>query len=142
MVDAAERGDAVQRVSRAFVNLKVAPAAQKTALLGVQTAADPVGVANALETAAPDIAALDPGAQPAAVAATAGVGSPDAPTTNRLWSIIVIGLVSLLGIALIGLITLLGLGKGVDPIVTAFTALLTGTVGLFVPSPVSGKANS
>ena len=67
------------------------------------------------------------------------LSQPDAATINDLWRYVAIGLLVLLGVALVGLIGLLAAGKTVDVVLTAFTALLTGTVGLFVPSPAGGK---
>jgi hypothetical protein len=43
--------------------------------------------------------------------------------------------ISLMATALIGIIILLARGATVDVLVTAFTALLTGTLGLFAPQP-------
>ncbi|MBV8529084.1 MAG: hypothetical protein JOZ75_12275 [Candidatus Dormibacteraeota bacterium] len=138
MSDYASRTAAVLRVSNATRELS--PDAQRIALQGVETAGDPLQLASAVEAAAPAAAALDPSAQSLALAAATGLGSPDAMTSNRLWTIIVIGLLALLATSLLGLIVLLALGKTVDVIVTAFTALLTGTLGLFVPSPTANRA--
>lgn len=142
MSDYASRAAAVLRVSNATRALS--PDAQRVALQAVQNASDPLQMAGAVEVAAPAAADLDQSAQSTAVAAATGTGiaGADAATSNRLWTIIVIGLLSLLATALVGLIVLLAIGKSVDLVVTAFTALLTGTVGLFVPSPTQSKATN
>lgn len=80
---------------------------------------------------------LEPGAQAAAVRAV--VPAPDAGTTKVLWIILVSGMIGLLVIALGGLIYLLADSKTSDVALTAFTALLTGLVGLFAPSPVKSE---
>lgn len=139
MSDYVSRTAAVLRVSNATKELS--PAAQRIALQGVENASDPLQLASVVEATAPAAAALDRSAQSAAIAAAAGIGSPGPMTTDRLWTIVVIGLLSLLATSLVGLIVLLALGKTVDVVVTAFTALLTGTVGLFVPSPASNKSS-
>jgi hypothetical protein len=66
---------------------------------------------------------------------------PDAATTKVVWIVAVSGLVILLVIALGGLIYLLSEDKTTDLVLTAFTALLTGFIGLFSPSPVKTQAN-
>ena len=140
MTDYATRAAAVLRVSNATRGLS--PDAQRIALQGVERASDPLQVAAAVEVAAPAAAGLDQSAQSAAVAAATGVGieAADAATSNRLWMYLVLGLLALLGTSLLGLIVLLAIGKPVDVVVTAFTALLTGTIGLFVPSPAANRA--
>ena len=139
MTDYASRAAAVLRVSNATRALS--PDAQRIALQGVEKAGDPLQMAAAVEVAAPAAAGLDQSAQSAAIAAAtgAGIGAADAATSNRLWTYIVLGLLGLLGTALVGLIVLLAIGKPVDVVITAFTALLTGTLGLFVPSPALNK---
>ena len=80
---------------------------------------------------------LSPPAQVAAVNAV--IGAPDASTTKIVWIILVGGLVSLLLVALGGLIYLLSEELGnTDTLLTVFTSVLTGLVGLFAPSPVKG----
>jgi hypothetical protein len=49
--------------------------------------------------------------------------------------------VALLLVALGGLIYLLSEDKTTDLLLTAFTALLTGFIGLFSPSPVKAQGN-
>jgi len=77
---------------------------------------------------------------PAQVAAVnAVIGPPDAPTTKIVWIILVGGLVAVLLLALGGLIYLLSEELGnTDTLLTVFTSVLTGLVGLFAPSPVNG----
>ncbi|MGB8360457.1 MAG: hypothetical protein WCE80_03590 [Acidimicrobiia bacterium] len=65
---------------------------------------------------------------------------PDSQTTSTLWIVVVSGFIGLLVIALVGIIVLLADGKSSDVALTAFTALLTGLVGLFSPSPVKTEA--
>lgn len=141
MTDYATRAAAVLRVSNATRALSAD--AQRIALQGVENASDPLEVAAAVEVAAPAAVDLHQSAQSAAVAAATGVGirAADASTSNRLWTFVVLGLLALLGTSLIGLIVLIAIGKPVDVVVTAFTALLTGTIGLFVPSPAASKAS-
>jgi outer membrane lipoprotein SlyB len=64
---------------------------------------------------------------------------PDQKTSNTLWIILVgvLGGALLLGIA--GFIFLLGDGKDTAALLTAFTAILTGLLGLFTKSPVEKK---
>jgi hypothetical protein len=92
---------------------------------------------DAIKDLAPSLGGLHPDAQSEAIRAT--IGEPDSSTTNLLWTILIPGLVALTGLALIGLIVLSALGKSADQAVTAFTALLTGLIGFFAPSPVGGK---
>ena len=103
-----------------------------------ETAADR---AEAVQTMQEAVKELDPAAQVAAVEAV--VPAPDAQTTKTLWIILVGGLVAALILALVGLIYL---GKeeidGSDVALTAFTALLTGLIGLFSPSPVKAGGAS
>ena len=140
MTDYATRAAAVLRVSNATRGLSAD--AQRIALQGVEKASDPLQMAAAVEVAAPAAQGLDQSAQSAALAAAtgAGIGAADPATSNRLWTYIVLGLLGLLGAALLGLIVLLAIGKTVEVVVTAFTALLTGTLGLFVPSQI-GRAH-
>jgi len=135
MSDYAARTAAVLRVSNATKELS--PEAQRVALRGIESASDPLQLATAVEAAAPAARSLDQSAQSAALAAATGIGAADPATSNLLWTIVVVGLLSLLATSLIGLIVLIALGKTVDVVLTAFTALLTGTVGLFVPSPTA-----
>ena len=96
--------------------------------------------AAAIKEVAPAVQGLDPAAQQAAI--TAVVPAPDQTTANDLWRVLVIGLLVLIAIALGGLIYLLADDKTSDVALTAFTALLTGLVGLFAPSPVAGAGGA
>lgn len=82
---------------------------------------------------------LDPSAQVAAV--TSVIAPPDVETTKTLWIILISGLIGLLVVALGGLIYLLADDvDGTDVVVTIFSSILTGLLGLFASSPVkSGK---
>lgn len=62
---------------------------------------------------------------------------PDQATADVIWKWLVIGLVAALGMALAGLVVLIALGKPSDTLLTAFTALLSGLIGLFVKSPAT-----
>ncbi len=80
---------------------------------------------------------LGPDAQAAALES---LGPPDQRTTNALWFIVVTGLVLVALAAVAGLIAWTGNGAAqTDKLVTVITTALAGLVGLFVPSPVSGK---
>jgi hypothetical protein len=91
--------------------------------------------AAAVQTIAPVVQSLDTPAQVAAMNAV--IPGPGEKTVGILWLILVGGLVGLAGVALVGLIVLLATGNGTDVVLTAFTALLTGLIGLFSPSPVT-----
>jgi hypothetical protein len=90
--------------------------------------------AQAVQTTAAAVQPLDKDAQVAAMKGV--VPGPDEKTTSILWLVLVGGLVGLAAVALIGLIVLLGTGKSTGVVLTAFTALLTGLIGLFSPTPV------
>ena len=78
---------------------------------------------------------LDPSAQVAAMSGV--VGSPDAATRKIIWIIIIGGLVAVLVLALVGLIYLFKEElDGADTILTVFTTVLAGLLGLFANSPV------
>jgi hypothetical protein len=80
---------------------------------------------------------LDPEAQATALES---LGSPDQGTTNILWLIVICGLVLVVLAGVGGLIAWSGNGAAqTDKLVTVITTALAGLVGLFVPSPVSGK---
>ena len=71
-------------------------------------------------------------------AALAAIKDPDAKTSNDLWRYLVVGLIVLILIVLSGVIYLLADGdteSSPDIALTAFTALLTGLLGLFVKAP-------
>ena len=68
------------------------------------------------------------------------VPPPSGAEVGKLWMALVIGLLVLLAISLGGVIYLLADGDeetSSDVALTAFTALLTGLVGLFAPSPAT-----
>lgn len=90
--------------------------------------------AKAVSTASEGVKELDAAAQQAAIEAV--VPPPDVKTAGTLWIIAVGGLIALLAIALLGLLYLLADDKEPDLALTAFSALLTGFLGLFIPSPV------
>jgi hypothetical protein len=92
--------------------------------------------AAAIETIAPAVEPLEPAAQEAAINAV--VPGPDTATTGILWRRLVTGLLLLLVIASGGVLYLLVDDKSPDVALTMFTALLTGLLGLFAPSPVKG----
>lgn len=74
----------------------------------------------------------------AAAAATAAIPPPTPESAAQLWKIVVIGLVVLLAVALGGIIKTVADGKtstSPDVIVTVFSSVLTGLIGLFVKSP-------
>lgn len=74
-----------------------------------------------------------------AAAVRAAIGQPPPEAVSWLWKALVVGLILLLVISLGGVIwaVLDGTGKtSPDVIVTLFTAVLTGLIGLFVKSPV------
>jgi hypothetical protein len=70
-----------------------------------------------------------------AAAIEAVVPPPSGQSVNDLWMLLVRGLLLLLLISVCGVIFLLVDGKDPDLVVTVFTALLTGMLGLFAPSP-------
>lgn len=73
-----------------------------------------------------------------AAAATAAIPAPTPAGANQLWKFLVIGLIVLLLVSLYGIIKTVADGKtstSPDVIVTVFSSVLTGLVGLFVKSP-------
>jgi hypothetical protein len=79
-------------------------------------------------------------AEQAAAVDAALVPLPTQDVANTLWTV-VIGALAIIAIgALAGIIGLILAGKSADLVLTAFTASVTGLLGLFVQSPVqSGK---
>jgi hypothetical protein len=73
--------------------------------------------------------------QAAAVAAAYLMTEPSQPTADNLWTWLVRGLIVMMGLALAGLIFLAIEGKSTDVILTAFTTMTSGLLGLFVKSP-------
>src|SRR5438874_12524991 len=70
---------------------------------------------------------------------------PTQPTIDKLWLILVGGLVGALLASVIGLIVWVGhTNAQTDKIITVFSAVLAGLVGLFVTSPLEsgGSANN
>jgi hypothetical protein len=63
---------------------------------------------------------------------------PTQDVADLLWKVVVFTLAIIAGLALIGLVVLLAISKTPDLILTAFTASVTGLLGLFVKSPVQG----
>jgi hypothetical protein len=91
--------------------------------------------AEAITAVAQTAQNLEPAAQLAAVNAV--ISPPDAKTTSTLWIILVSGLLGLLIIAIGGLIYLLGEDiDGSDVVLTVFSSVLAGLLGLFSQSPV------
>jgi apolipoprotein N-acyltransferase len=78
-------------------------------------------------------------------AALEAVAAPIPPPTGTdigwLWKALVVGLLILIGIAAVGVIWAVLDGKDgtdADKVLIIFTPLLTGLLGLFVPSPAAG----
>jgi hypothetical protein len=69
----------------------------------------------------------------------ANLAAPTQGTTDWLWKVFVVGLVAALVLSLGGLITLELLDKSSDVLVTAFTSIVTGLLGLFIPGPAEGS---
>ncbi|MFD3400078.1 hypothetical protein ACFWUU_05365 [Kribbella sp. NPDC058693] len=93
-------------------------------------------VRNAIEGAAGESTEVK--AAVGAAAAKAAIPPPEGAGVGTLWTILVAGLVFGLVIALGGLIYTIADGNpdtSPDLLVTAFTAILTGLIGLFVKSP-------
>jgi hypothetical protein len=98
----------------------------------MSTIDDQAAAAHKLSAA---VAGLDPAAQQIVLKAV--VPAPSGLAINQLWLIFISGLAGALLIALIGLIVLAIDGKTTDVVVTAFSALLAGLLGLFAPSPTA-----
>ena len=100
---------------------------------------------SAMQVAVQDAATATKGmseeVQKAAVSAAASaaiLGLPDAKTSSWLWKVLVVGLVTALILSLGGvLVAVLDGSDQTDPdlILTLFTAVLTGLIGLFVRTP-------
>lgn len=94
----------------------------------------------AVNQVAPQIQNLEPAAQ--VVAMTGVIKAPDEGTTSTLWLILIGGLVGVMVISLGGLIYLIAEKiDGSDVILTVFTSVLTGLIGLFSPRPGNPGAN-
>jgi hypothetical protein len=98
-----------------------------------QKVEDARSIAGAVSDLAPD-------AQAAII--QAAIPTPTGEAINRLWMTLVQGLLLALLVALGGLLYLLIDDKSADVAVTVFTALLTGLLGLFAPSPTSSSGQS
>ena len=97
--------------------------------------AEAASVALAVQSVLQSTANETPEVKQAAIAA---VSPPSQGTANVLWRCLVVGLLILILIALGGVIYLLADGdkdSSPDLALTAFTALLSGLLGLFVTSP-------
>ncbi|HEU0019934.1 MAG TPA: hypothetical protein VFQ14_06550 [Thermoleophilaceae bacterium] len=68
------------------------------------------------------------------------VPAPTQGAADKLWMVLVAGLVGLLTIAIVGLIYAVVDDKPTDVLVTVFTGLVTGLLGLFAKSPVGNTA--
>src|SRR5579884_2403054 len=139
MAETEDRANAVERV--AAITATLDPEVQRHALRAVGASDDPLTTADVIERTTLALQGMTPVNQREAFRALTGVvPNPDQPTSNQLWRDITIGLLALLGIALIGLVVMLGTGHSPEALVTVFTALLTGTLGLFAPSPAGAKS--
>lgn len=79
-----------------------------------------------------------------AAAVAAAIQGPDSKTANVLWVTLVVGLTLGVLAALGGILFAVMDGNaatGTDVIVTAFTALLTGVLGLFIKSPLQASGS-
>ncbi len=73
-----------------------------------------------------------------AAAVTAAIPSPVGPEVNTLWKTLVSGLVAILVLSLGGIIYTVADANELtspDVLVTVFSSVLTGLIGLFVRSP-------
>ena len=70
------------------------------------------------------------------------ITTPSPQATDDIWRFLVRGLIVLVGIALIGMIALIVADKYDAVILTAFTALLTGLLGLFIDAPARDGADT
>jgi hypothetical protein len=68
-----------------------------------------------------------------------GMEQPTQPVADLLWKVLVFALASVAVLSLLGLVVLIAVGKTPDLVLTAFTASVTGLVGLFVPAPGGGR---
>jgi hypothetical protein len=76
-------------------------------------------------------------AEDQAAAVEAVLPKPSQDVTNFLWQVVVLALAAIAGLSLVGLVVLIAIGKTPDLVLTAFTASVTGLLGLFVQSPVT-----
>lgn len=90
-------------------------------------------IAAAQEATKASSSAVQVAAVQAAIAAC--VPAPTPMQADRLWFILITGLVLVLVASTGGIIWALGLDKNTDVLVTIFTTTLAGLIGLFVKSP-------
>jgi HEAT repeats len=79
------------------------------------------------------------------IAAVEAIGAPGTSTTDLIWVIVVVGLLIILGGALWGTIDLLTdnrATKSPDKLITIFTTVFAGLIGLFAPSPLANRGGS
>lgn len=76
------------------------------------------------------------GPEAQADAIEAFLAEPSQDATDSIWKMLVGGLLVLLGICVLGIIGLILDDKDSQSILTAFSALLTGLLGVFIPSPL------
>lgn len=79
------------------------------------------------------------------VAAVQAVGGPGRLATDLIWVAVIIGLVGLLFYSLTGILDLLldnGAKKSPDKLITIFTTVFAGLIGLFAPSPLQNRGRS
>lgn len=84
----------------------------------------------------------DKGLDPEAEALQYLMTGPTQGAADKLWMVLVAGLVGLLVVTVLGLIYVIVEDKSTDVIVTVFTGLLTGLLGLFVKSPVGESSQA
>lgn len=68
------------------------------------------------------------------------IGSPSQATTDQIYRYLIPGLLILAGLALVGMFFLMADGNEKTPpdlLLTAFTATMTGLLGLFAKSPTA-----
>ena len=78
----------------------------------------------------------DAGPEAQANAVEAFLAEPSPEATDSIWKMLVGGLLVLLGICVLGIIGLVLDERDSQIVLTAFSALLTGLLGLFIQSPL------
>ncbi|MBA3736521.1 MAG: hypothetical protein H0W90_15235 [Actinobacteria bacterium] len=79
------------------------------------------------------------------IAAVQAVGAPGRGATDLIWIVVVLGLVGVLFYSLWGIIDLLTdaqATKTPDKLITIFTTVFAGLIGLFAPSPLANRGGS